>query len=130
MDINNYSYHNIRSAAILTGSYVAGTVLGPTNGNPSQYNQLTLLVNFTIGSLTTAELIIEFSHDGTTYYNETVSTVTGSQSVDTELNHQFNATGQYRIQVPINDNYIKVSVKGTGTATSSSMTIDAILGNV
>jgi hypothetical protein len=130
MDTNNYSYHNIRSSAILTGSYVAGTVLGPTNGNPSRFNQLEILANFTIGSLTTAELIVEFSHDGTTYYQETVSTVSGSTSVDTELTHQFNTTGQYRIQVPISDNYIKISVKGTGTVTSSLMTVDAILANV
>lgn len=126
----DYSYHNIRSAAILTNGYVAGTVLGPNNGNPSAYNQLVIYWGFTKGSLTSGELKVEFSHDGTTYYQETFSSVAGGVSTDTLGAHTQTATGNYRISVPIKDNYIKISVMGTGTVTSSSATVTAVLGVV
>lgn len=126
----DYSYHNIRSAAILTNGYVAGTVLGPTNGNPSAYNQLIVYVDFTKGSLTSLEIKIEFSHDGTTYRQETFSAVSGGTSTDTLGVHTMTATGGYRISVPIKDNYIKISANGTGTVTASSATVTAVLGVV
>lgn len=128
--MSDYQVLNVRSATILTNSYVAGTVLGPTNGNPSAYNQLVIYWGFTKGSLTSGELKVEFSHDGTTYYQETFSSVSGGTSTDTVGIHTQTATGNYRISIPIKDNYIKISVQGTGTVTSSSATVIAVLGNV
>lgn len=128
--LNDYAIYPIRSAAILTGSYVAGTILGPTNGAPAARNQLIIYADFTIGSLTDGQIKVEFSHDGTTYFQESfssISTVLDTVSLGT---HKFTATGKYRIAIPIKDNYIKISVIGTGTATSSTMTITAVLGNV
>lgn len=127
---SNYMIHPIRSAAILTNGYVAGTVLGPTNGNPSAYNQLVIYWSFTIGSLTSGELKVEFSHDGTTYYQETFSAVAGATSTDVSGIHTVTTTGNRRISIPIKDNYVKISVQGTGTVTSSSATVNAILGIV
>ncbi len=127
---SNYMIHPIRSALILTNSYVAGTVLGPTNGNPSAYNQLVVYWDFTIGSLTSGELKIEFSHDGTNYYQETFSAVAAGTSTDTSGVHTVTTTGKRRLSIPIKDNYIKISVIGTGTVTSSSCKVDAILGIV
>ena len=126
----DYQVINVRSAAILTTSYVAGTVIGPTNGNPSLYNQLVVYWDFTIGSLTSGELKVEFSHDGTTYRQETFSSVSGGTSTDTLGVHTVTASGNYRLMIPIKDNYIKISVKGTGTVTSSSATVTAVLGVV
>lgn len=122
--LNDYKLETIRSAAILTGSYVAGTVI-----DTHLMNQLILYVDFTKGSLTTAELKIEFSPDGTNYYQETVSAISSGVSTDDVLVHQYDGDGAYRIPLEINDRYVKVSVKGTGTVTSSSMAVKAVIGN-
>lgn len=125
-----YSKKILRSSTVLTGSYVAATTYGPTgvtNLDPVSNNQLMLYVSFTIGSLTSAELKVEFSDDGTTYYQETSTSVSSGVSTDSLLNHTFTATGNYRLLIPITDKYIKVSAKGTGTVTNSLLSIDAIL---
>jgi hypothetical protein len=138
-ELGSYEFYNIRTTAILTNSYVAGIILGPVGlgssatqigVDPSKKNQLNLYVAFTKGSLTTAEVKVEFSHDGVNYYQETASAVTGGNSAETLLVHQFSASGNYRILVPIKDNFVKISANGTGTVTASSMTIDAIQGTV
>ena len=120
----DYIKKDVRAAAILTTSYVAGTVLE----NTQEYNQLVLYVDFTKGSLTSAELKVEFSPDNTNWYQETVSSVTGGVDSVTALVHQWAANAADRIMIPIKDRYIRVSVKGTGTVTSSSMAVSAILG--
>lgn len=120
----DYIKKPVRTAAILTGSYVAGTVLENTHN----YNQLVVLVQFTIGSLTTAEIKIEVSPDNSTWFQETfasIATVTSTLSLG---EYAMGATGNYRIPFSLKDRYIRISAKGTGTVTSSSMTIDAILG--
>ena len=137
-DTEKYKILPIRSAAILTGSYVAGTVLGPvetTSGvpaaHPSRYNQLTILASFTIGSLTNSIIKIEFSHDGVTYYQETYDSSPSSGVITESLGtRKMTATGNYRITIPIKDNYIKISAIGTGTVTGSSLKLDAVLGTV
>lgn len=134
----NYKIHSVRPAAILTTGYIAGTVLGPvetTSGmpaaHPSRYNQLNLLASFTIGSLTDAQIKIEFSHDGVTYYQETADSAPSTGVVtESVIVRKLTATGNYRITLPIKDNYIKISAIGTGTVTSSSLKIDAVLGTV
>ena len=132
----DYIKRNIRSSAVLTGSYVAATVLGAEAGttpdtyttNPNEYNQVVLYVDFTIGSLTDMLLNVEFSPDNSSYYQETLGTISGSTETDSVLEHKFTATGKYRIAIPCTDRYIKVSVKGTGTVTNSLCAIDAVLG--
>lgn len=127
----DYTLLNVRSAAILTTSYVAGTVIGPTTGGtPALRNQLNVLVKFTIGSLTSGEVKIEYSHDGTTYFQDTFEAISGGTSTLSLGNYTFASTGNYVISIPIKFNYIKISVKGTGTVTSSSMTVDAVIGTV
>ena len=132
MELKYQKKATIRSSAVLTGSYVAATVVGPEglapDIDPVNNNQLGLLVNFTIGDLTSAELKVEFSDDGSTYYQETASSVSGDTSTETLVEHSFASTGNYRLLIPIVDRYIKVSVKGTGTVTSSLMDLEAIIG--
>jgi hypothetical protein len=122
----------VRTAAILTDSYVAGTVIGgETTGEkskPNEYNQLILYVAFTIGSLTSAQIKVEFSNDNSTYYQETAMSISGGTVTDTLAAHTIAATGNYRIAIPMNDRYVKISAKGTGTVTGSSMGIKAVLG--
>lgn len=122
----DYNKYDIRAAAILTTAYVAGTVI-----EANQQNQLVIYLDFTKGSLTTAELKVEFSPDNSDYYQETASSVTAGVDTNTLVEHQVSATaGKYRIAIPIKDRYIKISVKGTGTPTSSSAKVTAILGSV
>ncbi len=113
----------LRSAAILTTSYVAATVL-----DTALQNQVIFLISFTKGSLTTAEVKVEFSYDDITYFQETSRLISGSTSADTALEHSYNATGNFVLDLPIMYRYVKISAKGTGTVTNSSMTIYALVG--
>ena len=127
-----YIHKTLRSSAILTTSYVAATVLGPqgvgSQADPAENNQLNFYINFTLGSLTSAEFKVEFSDDGETYYQETVSSIASGTSTDTVLEHTLSADGNYRIPMALVDRYVRISVKGTGTVTSSLVTVEVTLG--
>jgi hypothetical protein len=56
--LGDYVKKDIRSSAILTTSYVAGTIAH----NKEHNNQALVIVNFTIGNLTSAEVKIEFTN--------------------------------------------------------------------
>lgn len=131
--MQDYAPQTVRSAAILTGSYVAGTVIGPLSGaglNPAGMNQLQLLVDFTVGSLTSADVKVEFSHDGTNYFQDTFLNISGGTATASAGVYRFTGTGKYILNIPIKCAYIKISAIGNGTATSSSMSIMALLGVV
>ena len=122
----DYAYKPVRAAAILTNSYVAGTVLT----NVQEKNQLEIEVQFTKGSLTNAIIKVEFSPDGVTYRQQTfgsISTGVKTLSLGTNL---IAADGNYTISIPIKTKNIKISAIGTGTVTSSSMEINAVVGTV
>lgn len=119
----------IRDAAILTTSYVAATTIGPEGFSlPSEVNQLVLYVSFTKGSLTSAELKVEFSPDGTNWFPEEEEAVSSGVGTLTDHIYQRTADGPFRLPIRVKDAYIKVSVKGTGTVTGSSMAIVALVG--
>lgn len=126
-----YLKRSIRSSAVLTGSYVSATVLSPQgvvpSADPVANNKLVLLVEFTLGSLTSAELKVEFSDDGTTYYQETNASVSSGITTLTNNAYTVTSTGNYVIDLDYSARYIKVSVKGTGTVTGSLLAVDAIL---
>ena len=140
----DYVVKTVRASLVLTTSYVAGIILGSKNGvvgtaAPADlllenYNQLNLLVDFTIGSLTSAEIMIEYGIDdgagSVDYYQETFQNIGGATSTDTLGNHTITATGKYIISVPLKCRYVKVSSKGTGTVTNSLLAVKAILGVV
>jgi len=120
----DYKLKSVRSAAILTNSYVAGTTIE----NVHDMNQLNILVSFTIGSLTTGDIKVEFSHDNTTFYQQATISVSSGVITTSLANYAFGATGNYTLDIPIQARFIKISAKGTGTVTSSTMTIDATVG--
>jgi len=126
----NYKYVSVRTAAILTGSYVAGTVIGLDGALISNQNQLIVYADFTIGSLTDCQIKVEFSPDNSTYYQETFSAISGGTSTESLGVHKLAATGKYRIAIPIKDKFVKISAIGTGTVTSSSLAINAVVGEV
>lgn len=125
----------IRDAAILTGSYVVAavdeTVAGTTrNIDLSGVNQAVVYVDFTIGSLTSLELKMEFSPDGTNWYQETFQSISTGTATETLGVHTMIATGAYKIFVQTKDRYMRVSAKGTGTVTASSATLKLVYGKV
>lgn len=129
MEQNYRHLGTIRSAAILTTSYVAATVIGPqTSESGSPYNQLILLIDYTKGSSDNLDLKIEFSHDGTNYYQETFQSISAGVSTNTLGEHLFAASGSYALEIPIKYEYIKVSVKARTNATGTSCTLKATLG--
>jgi hypothetical protein len=116
----------VRTALIPTTSYVVGTVVE----NAGQYNQLNVLVQWVAGTATSCEVKVEFSFDGTTYFRETNATVAGGSSTLVVNEYTFTTAGNYEIKVPISARYIKISIKGTGTLTTSTVAVDAILHTV
>jgi len=126
----DYALFPVRTALILTNSYVAGTVLSYANANPALRNQLNILVDFTIGSLTDGRVKVEYSHDGTTYFQETFLDIAGAVATGFLGEYKFTGTGKFIISIPIKANYIKISALGTGTVTSSLMTLSAVVGTV
>lgn len=125
--LGDYIIKAVRSSAILTTSYVAGTVIT----NAERYNQLIIEIDFTIGSLTSFEWKVEFSSNGgATYFQESATSVSGGTGTDSILEHTNTATGKYRFAIPIKDERIKISVKGTGTVTDSLCAVTAVLGTV
>lgn len=121
----------IRAAAILTTSYVASTDVNAGNGN-----QAVVGINFTKGSLTSAQIKFQYSRDnGATWLDYTISdTANGTTSSNEFIAplrvwvHQLDTTCDVEIPVPLKANRFRVLVKGTGTVTSSSMTITCLVG--
>jgi len=123
---------DVRGSVVLTGTFVAGTVIGPTSTGVykvdcSQYTNLMVIADFTIGSLTDASIKIESSVDGIVYSQETISSI--SSGVDTMLlgSHKMTATGIYEIKIPIASRFIKISAIGNGVVTGSLLAIDVVL---
>ena len=123
--IENFLTKPVRAAAILTNGYVAGTVI--ERARPFDYLQL--LVDFTIGSLTSLDIIVEFSNDnGTTWFQQTATTYTGGVTTAVANNYAITATGKLALPpIQIMADQIRVSAHGTGTVTGSSAAISAVL---
>jgi len=127
----DYFFLPIRAAVILTTGFVAGDVdITRLNASPLIRNQVNFLLDFTIGSLTSLDIKIEYSDDGSDWYQETFETITdGAAEMSLGL-YNFTATGKYVISVPVKSANIRISAKGNGTVTSSSLKIGAMIGTV
>lgn len=115
--------HNVRAAAILTTSYVAGTVI-----EAHLRNQLTILVDFTIGSLDSGHVKVEYSENNSDFYQEAFSSISAGVSTESLAEHKLVTSGSFALYVPVQARYVRISAKGTGTVTGSSMTIKALVG--
>ncbi|MEY2595079.1 MAG: hypothetical protein RI965_351 [Bacteroidota bacterium] len=121
--LNKTQLKNVRTAAILTNAYVAGTTLTDCGA----YNQLTLRINFTKGNLTDAQIKVEYSEDGTNWTQETFDSVSGGVNTLSAGVLKLSATGAYTEHINFIADQIKISAIGTDDVTSSSLKIDAIL---
>jgi hypothetical protein len=112
---------------VLTNSYVTSTSIPAfVEGE----NQLILLVDATLGSLTSIEIRVDFSDDDATFYQETFGSISGGIDILTLGEHQITADGLYRIPIPVADQYVRIAAKGTGTVTSSSLEIMGVLSAI
>lgn len=123
----------VRSAAALTTSYVtASQILDLQN-----WNQLVLLLDFTVGSSTGFSLKVEVSdyNQSNWYALTSIGTATISTEVATipvyAAEHTFAAaTKKYALPLPINYRYMRVSVKALTSGTNTSLAILATQGLV
>lgn len=114
----------VRAAAILTTGYVAGTVLE----NCQKFNALILNIDFTKGSLTDTQIKIEISTDGTVYRQLHSDSISAGVNSPAALVYKFTANAACSTTpISIATKYIKISAIGTGTVTSSSLAIEAVL---
>jgi len=110
----------LRASAILTNAYVA-----TATKSTEDLSQIVLYVSFTIGSLTRADMKIEFSNDDSNWYQEVSLASVGSGAFTTnQLVRRFSASGNYRIALEALDKYIRVSCIGVGTLTNSLMSVE------
>lgn len=125
--ITDFISRPVRSAAILTSSYVAGDILDDCE----KFNVLSLLLTFTKGSLTDCQIKVEVSNDNTNWYQLFSDSVSSGVNTLSGLVYKLTADAKgSTTPVAINNRYIKISAIGTGTATSSSLAITAILGKI
>jgi len=125
---------DVRAAAILTTSYVASIAIpqaisDSVENTLGDFNVLRVDLDFTKGNLTSAQLKIETSPDGVNWYqtcSESISAGVVTSSVE-EWTWSANFSGT--IYRTIAARYARVSVKGIGTVTGSSMRLIASYGN-
>lgn len=122
-----YQPKTLRAAAILTTSYVVADLDEFKPEDVATANQIVVFLDFTIGSLTSAEMKIEYSNDGTNWYQESFGTISGGTNTLSVAENLLNATGAYTVISDIAGRYVRISAKGTGTVTSSSLKIEAAL---
>lgn len=116
---------SVRSAAILTLNYVAGTVINIQNAD-----QLTLQVDFTLGSSSGCNIKVEVSDDNVTFYEIPFFEIINSEAVYAGLSFRMNATGKLAISFPMSNYYCKISSKALVDATGTSLAISAVKSNL
>ena len=78
------------------------------------------------------DIKIDYSNTGddSDWHQETFAAISGGVSTETLGVHRFSTTGKYTLALSSKWRYARISAIGNGTITSSSVAIDAILGNV
>lgn len=114
----------VRAAAILTTGEVNATSVQTLNAS-----QCNVLIDFTKGSLTSVEIRAYWSPDDNDYYQESFGAISGGDDTISLGKHTISATGKYRLPIQCEDNWLRLSVKGIGTVTSSSAQVMVQLGN-
>lgn len=132
----DYHYYSLRASSVLTNAYVVYPVTLVDANNTAmtiqsliQTNQLIIYGFFTLGSLTSLNLKVEFSNDNVNWVQETFDAVDSATGVITELPIVRNITvaGNFRIPIRIRDQYVRISAEGVGTVTGSLLTLGAII---
>jgi len=126
MYLQHYEEKVIRESSILTNSYVATDIIWDEEIRLTERNQLVLYVDFTIWSLTSMELKVEFSPNEIDWYQESSQLVDSWIATIDLKEYVFDWTWKYRLAIPIKDKFLRVSAKGTWTVTSSLLKLSLI----
>ena len=111
----------IRDAAILTTSYVDSDYVDCAGSN-----QVAVFFDYAKGSLTSLEYQVWWSLDGTTWHQEVSELVAVGTTTITLQNSTYAGSEKFYAAFPVFGRYFKLMVKGTGTATGSSLKMDVI----
>ena len=129
----DFQSETLRPAAILSaaGEYIIGSdglATDPAWKAVEHSDELNLLINFTLGSLTNVKIEIEISNDGENFTPVAMSTPSSGDAGLEALS--FTATtdfaGNWKLD-GILAKYIKIKWTPTGTDTGSSLKIEAAL---
>ena len=123
---SNIRLMGVRAAAALTTSYVTSDSF-----NIQGANQLQLLVSFTKGDSDGCRLKVEFSEDGTDWYQESEYTVYETGDVEHKpAFRKIESSSDIVISIPVSTSFFRVSsaaiTSGTGTSLSIVATISSI----
>jgi len=114
----------VRASAVLTTSYVAGSVISH-RGNKT----LTLRCDFTKGNSDGFGFKIETSQDQITWYQEQQYSQAGGVTTHSDNVHERSAAANCNVKIDVYDvigNYVRVSFKALGAdATGSSLGVKA-----
>jgi len=91
-----------------------------------RFDNCNLYVDVTQGNLTNVLVRVEFSNDNSSWYR--VSSIdTGVAYADMYLiEYRIDTDGLYRIEIPVTDEYIRVSLAGTG-ADNTNSTVSVVM---
>jgi hypothetical protein len=107
----------VRASAILTTGAVATDRVDLNNANSG--SDLSVQVDFTLGSLTNVILKPYVSMDGTTYYQLASAAASTLESVTLTADD----TRAWRMPVPAGWKWFRLTAQGTGTVTSSLLAL-------
>ena len=114
-------YAKIRTAAILTTSYV-----NTESVEFDQFKELCILFDITQGGLTSFEYKVWISKNGVDWFQEATESVASGVITDAACYYTMTLATDvaYFKVIPFNGRHIKLQVKGTGTVTGSSCSVE------
>jgi hypothetical protein len=127
----------VRDAAVLTGTYVAGNGTGAENDvDISGANQIVLFLTITMGALDSIELRAEVALASGDRFQEASAAACKGVAFVRPLEYSIRAVdltggaGALYLPIPVLGDKVRISAKGTGTTTGSSLTISAATRDV
>ena len=115
----------IRAAAALTTSYVTSNSF-----NIQGANQLQLLVSFTKGDSDGCRLKIEFSEDGSSWYQESIVEYSSGDANHSPLARKIEDSANLVLSVPTSASFLRVSGQAITSGTSTSLSVLATIANI
>ena len=124
---SNIKMITVREAASLTTSYVASDGF-----NIQGANQLQLLVSFIKGESDGCRLKIEFSEDGSTWYQESmISEFPGVNDVKHKpFTRKVEDSANLILSMPISASFFRISSQALTSGTNTSLSILATISNI
>ena len=122
---DNMGKDTVRAAAVLTTGYVASSAF-PMGGA----NQLQLLCDFTVGSSSGCQIKVEFSHNNSDWFQESIYELSGTDLVHTAVVRRINGTAALVISIPVWAEYYRASSLAVADGTSTSLAISGLRGNL